>query len=138
MDQTSVIAVIVLAGVFLVVCVCAMFRFEWVKGLLKALGFEVSIEGKRKHWDGSTGATRTNGMLDRRTGGPGGSGRAEIIVGGDLTRSSVSAKSKKEARIRIREGVKHAKLEAIGGQDAVVNVRGGMDSADAHVVAGRD
>lgn len=110
MDSNTIL-VIVVALVFLVLALVAIFRFDKVKHNLEIFGIKIGIAGSKAS---ETKKTRQGPVKD-----PGESaqnGKASIKIRGNVTGSELSAESSGDSEIEVGKDVKKTRIHAKGGK----------------------
>ena len=111
MDTNTVIIGAVLAIVFLVLALVAIFRFDKVKNTFEIFGMKIGIWGSKAD---ENNRPRRGPSKDIRQLGH--HGKASIKIGGSVANSRISAESSTESEVDIRKDVKQSDIRAKGGQ----------------------
>lgn len=138
MSEMTTQAVMVLAGVFLVLALVAILRYDRVKHFLKAFGVEMAIEGEKRPSRGRRPKGEAPEREDKdamETVSPPESGKASVTIGGRVSKSHVSSEGSGEGHIEVGKGVEGTGLRAKGKRAASAHVEGDVRESDIDVRA---
>ena len=124
----TVIALIVVAAVFLIIALVIAFRFDSVKNSFQGPGgVKFDISGSRRQ---SRRNNRESQESDQSKETVHSGGTASISIGGQVDASNLTANAASGGRIEVRKDVNDSDLLVRGGESADVDIKGGVKNSD--------
>ena len=132
MSETALL-IIVLAVIFLVLALVAIFRYDSVQNVLEVLGIKLRIQGKRSRKNGKDKARQEIGSEKEPESSV--TPRSTLTVGGGVADSNLQSESAGDASVDIGEGVDRSSLGVQATNVARVHIEEDVRDSDIEVKA---
>ena len=109
--ESNTVVVAVLAIVFFVLALVAIFRFDKVKNTFEGLGFKINVAGSRENKDNKTKKDSPKSTNRSAT-----KGKSKVSVGGNIDDSQVLSDGADESLVDVKGDVKGSTIRSEAGK----------------------